>query len=276
MNATPRLSGLRKCCCLPESPRFSGRRASCRLLFVLAKEKCSVSVALAVSPRGRRAAAPSEIGRHATAPVRSCRPQQERPLRRVRLLLAPRLRHSASCSAPSLPLPGDPAASHESCAPRPEHKRSSLATRLVLSQEWSTTPSGPIVCSQPNIACVFAHGWQTARRGRSGRTARSIRTGRSRPNPQCASGPPQSGRAIRPAVRSASNCSTPTAHNSPFRSRVGSRRLSIVRWRALVDVSSCCEELPDAKNRCNPAHRFVITLRDAQKHVRDQIRTNDA
>ncbi len=33
---------------------------------------------------------------------------------------------------------------------RPEHKRPSPAPRLMLSQEWSTTPSGPLVCQSPS------------------------------------------------------------------------------------------------------------------------------
>ena len=58
MNATPRLSGLQKGRCLPGLGRFSGRQAFCRLPFALRKEKSSVSVASAASPRDQDAAAP--------------------------------------------------------------------------------------------------------------------------------------------------------------------------------------------------------------------------
>ena len=34
---------------------------------------------------------------------------------------------------------------------RPEHNRSSSAPRLMLSQEWSTTSTGPIVCRSPVV-----------------------------------------------------------------------------------------------------------------------------
>ena len=48
--------------------------------------------------------------------------------------------------------------SGQSGARHPEHKRSPPAPRLMLSREWSTTPSRPIVCRSPSIYAASKHG----------------------------------------------------------------------------------------------------------------------
>ena len=53
---------------------------------------------------------------------------------------------------------GHPVPAGTRAAPyRPEHKRPSPLPRLMLSQEWSTTPCRPIVCRSPSIHAVSKH-----------------------------------------------------------------------------------------------------------------------
>ena len=52
---------------------------------------------------------------------------------------------------------GSAAARYGRPAPRPEHKRSSPGWRLMLSHEWSTSPSRPIVGGSPSIRAMSEH-----------------------------------------------------------------------------------------------------------------------
>jgi hypothetical protein len=57
------------------------------------------------------------------------------------------------------------------------------------------------------VTCVDRHEPHNARRGLADRTPSSIRTSRSRANPQAESEPSQPGQHSRPAANSASHCS---------------------------------------------------------------------
>ena len=100
---------------------------------------------------------------------------------------------------------------------------------------------------------------------------RSVRTGRSRSNPSAPAARRNLDRRSdqRPDPLPTAPLQQRTRHSTKARQRTTESLPDPTRERK---GESVLRELPDAKNRCNPAQRLVITLSDAQTHARDQNR----